>query len=257
MTDTKYTALRATVRYDGTNFCGWQLQPGERTIQGEIEAAMAKMVGKRVVIQCAGRTDSGVHALGQVFSFRWPGEPPARLRHALSQMLRTDIRIVEIARVPDDFNACFSALGKRYAYTFDFGHEADPFSARYAWHVPVTVDLEHVAALLPKLEGRHDFGAFESAGSQPKKTTVRNLHSVRLERGGIIGPRDGDSLWHLSFHGDGFLYRMVRNITGTLVAIGQGRFAPSVLDDCLSGQGRFRGHCAPAHGLVLEEVFYD
>ncbi len=248
--------LKGTVRYDGTRFAGWQRQSNGRTVQGEIETAMARIAGRHVAVQGAGRTDAGVHALGQVFSCRWPGDPPERLRHALSQMLSPEIRITRLVPVADDFNARFSAKSKRYCYAIDTGSEADPFSARYAWHVPYRLDLALMASLLPKLVGRHDFAGFQSTGSQ-MKTTVRTLYSATLEQGGLVEARDGERLWRFNFHGDGFLYHMVRNMVGTLVEIGRGRFDPAFLDQCVDAPGPFLGHCAPAHGLAMAEVFYD
>jgi tRNA pseudouridine38-40 synthase len=248
--------LKGIVRYDGTDFAGWQIQEHARTVQGEIEAALSRIADAPVRVQGASRTDAGVHALGQVFSCRWPGKAPDRLRHALSQMLKPEIRVVSLECVPDDFNARFSTVSKRYLYTFDCGPEPDPFAARYAWHVPYNLDLECIRALLPELEGRHDFAGLESTGSQ-MKTTERTLFEVRMAPGGAVTPCDADQLWHLSLHGDGFLYHMVRNIAGTLIEIGRGRWPASFLAECLTPPGPFRGHCAPAHGLALAAVYYE
>ncbi|MCC6145439.1 MAG: tRNA pseudouridine(38-40) synthase TruA [Candidatus Hydrogenedentes bacterium] len=247
--------FRATVRYDGAPFAGWQLQPGRRTVQGDIEAALARIAGTPVRIQGAGRTDAGVHALGQVFSGEWPGTPPERLRHALSSMLSPDIRITEFEMAPPGFNARFSAKAKRYAYAMDFAREPDPFSARYAWHVPYAIDFDRIRACLPVLHGTHDFAGFQSAGSQ-MQTTVRTIYDISLHRGGITGPLDSDTLWRLEFYGDAFLYKMVRNITGTLIEIGRGRFDASFIEEALARGGPFRGHCAPPHGLALVRVEY-
>ncbi len=248
--------LKGTVRYDGTGFAGWQRQEDQRTVQGELEAALSRIAGRPTPIQGAGRTDAGVHAFGQVFSCRWPAPPPDRLRHALSQMLSPEIRVTELITAAESFNARFDAVGKSYAYTIDVSKEADPFSAHYAWHVPYKLDLNFLASLLPQLEGEHDFAGFESTGSQ-MKTTVRCLHRVTLQRGGLIAPADANELWHLRFHGNGFLYHMVRNLAGTLIEIARGRFEPTFLAESLTSGGPFKGHCAPAHGLVLEKVFYE
>ena len=249
------TTLRGTVRYDGTNFAGWQRQPDERTVQGEIEAAMSRIASAPIRIQGAARTDAGVHALGQVFSCTWPGPMPSRLRHALSKMLSPEIRITELCETPPDFNARFSARGKRYAYAIQFAREPDPLAARYAWQVPYRVDLDLVAELLTHLEGRHDFAAFQSTGGQ-MTSTERTLHEVSLHQGGMVTPFDADDLWRIEFHGDAFLYHMVRNITGTLIEIGRGRFPAAFLDETLASPGPFPGHCAPAHGLFLVRVEY-
>jgi tRNA pseudouridine38-40 synthase len=248
--------LKGTVRYLGTNFAGWQAQDDQRTVQGEIEAALSQIASQPVRIQGAGRTDAGVHAMGQVFSCQWPRPVPQTLRHALSRMLEPEIQITALEEVEPDFNARFSAKAKRYCYTFNFSREMDPFSAPYSWQVPYRVDLDRIASLLPELEGTHDFAGFQSTGCQ-MKTTVRTLYSVRLVRGGIVGPVDGADLWHLEFFGNGFLYKMVRNLSGTLVEIGRGRFELAFIAEALSGGGPFVGHCAPAQGLVMKEVHYD
>jgi tRNA pseudouridine38-40 synthase len=246
--------LKGIVRYDGTKFAGWQVQPGRRTVQGQLETAFARIASQPIPIQGAGRTDSGVHALGQVFSCVWPGPLPGRLRYAASRMLSPEIRISELTEAAPGFHARFDALGKRYAYSLDFAREPDPFGARFAWHVPYRLDRDLLAALLAKIEGRHDFAGFQSAGAQ-MKTTVRTLFEARLLRGGIIGPCDGD-LHRIEFYGDGFLYKMVRNCVGTLIEIARGRFPHDFLDECLASSGPFKGHCAPPHGLALLQVFY-
>jgi tRNA pseudouridine38-40 synthase len=250
------TNLKAIVRYDGTNFDGWQVQPGRRTVQGVIEEALSRMASQPVRIHGAGRTDAGVHALGQVFSCRWPGEAdPERLRRALSGMLGPEVRVERVEVVGPDFHARKSAVGKRYAYAFSLGREADPFSARYAWCVPWAVDLERLAELARRVEGEHDFAGFCGSGSAVK-TTVRRVHSARLERGGFAGPRDAEGLWRLEFHGNGFLYKMVRNVTGTLMDIARGRVPESRLEEILGSPGPYHGHTAPGHGLALVEVEY-
>jgi tRNA pseudouridine38-40 synthase len=254
--DSTTIPLKGVCRYDGTGFAGWQRQDNGPTVQAAIEDAFAQIAGRPVPIQGAGRTDAGVHALGQVFSCRWPGKPPVRLRHAVSKMLSPRVRIESLEPVPESFNARFSARGKRYVYAFDFGRAADPFAARHAWHVPYRVDLPLLEACLPKFIGRRDFAGFQSAGSQ-MKTTVRTVHSITLRPGGWAGPVDHPSLWHLEFHGDAFLYKMVRNICGTLIEVARGRFEPEFIDNQLAALGPFRGHCAPAQGLALAEVFYD
>lgn len=249
------TTLKAIVRYDGTDFAGWQKQPGKRTVQGVLETAMNRIAGRPVHVQGASRTDAGVHALGQVFSCRWPGPFPAQLRRALSRMLGPEIWVTDLIEAPPDFNARFWAKSKRYAYSLDLGREPDPLSARYAWHVPYRVDLDCARALLPALEGVHDFAGFQSTGS-PAETTTRRLISARLEPGGLIQARDASQLWRLELHGDGFLYHMVRNIAGTLIEIARGRFPPEFFDACLTSPGPFRGYCAPAHGLALVSIEY-
>jgi len=251
------TILKGVVRYDGANFSGWQAQPDRRTVQGELEAALARIAQQPVRVQGAACTDAGVHAFGQAISFAWSGMTPERLRHAVSTMLAPEIQVQSLDPARPGFNARFDARGKRYSYTFDLGREPDPLSARYAWHVPHRLDLELLAELTPHLEGTLDFAGFQSTGGHPRASTLCALHRVELTRGGAIAPGDERHLWRLVFEGYGFLYRMVRNMTGTLIEIARGRFPKEFLNACLASPGPFRGHCAPARGLVLEKVFYE
>lgn len=254
--DREPTTLKGVCRYDGTGFSGWQRQENGPSVQAAIEDAFAKIAGQPVPIQGAGRTDAGVHALGQVFSCRWPGAPPVRLRHAVSKMLAPGVRVESLETAPPEFNARFSARAKRYLYAFDFGREPDPLAARYSWHVPYAVDLGLLESCLGLFTGRRDFAGFQSAGSQ-MKTTVRTVFSVTLHRGGWSGPADHPNQWHLEFFGDGFLYKMVRNICGTLIEVARGRFPAAFIAGQLAARGPFRGHCAPPQGLALARVYYD
>jgi tRNA pseudouridine38-40 synthase len=248
--------LKAAVRYDGTGFAGWQVQPNARTIQGEIERALSTIASQAIRIHGSGRTDAGVHALGQVCSFRWPGEhDPARLCRSLSKMLAPEIRVERIEEVPPEFDARYSAVAKRYAYAVSLGREADPFSARYAWCLPRSIDVMHAAALAGRLVGQHDFAGFQCSNTTVQMT-VRTMHSVVLHRGGIVGPCDSDRLWRIEFCADGFLYKMIRNIMGTVVDIARGTTPQTRLDELLASPGPFHGYTAPAHGLALMEVRY-
>jgi len=251
------THLKCVVRYDGTDFSGWQEQDGFRTVQGELHKTLERIASQPVRIQGASRTDAGVHALGQVFNCAWPGPFPERLRHSLSQILAPEIRILEVGECAPDFNARYAARGKIYAYTLDIAKEADPFSARFAWNVPYqTLDLDLVRALLPKLVGTHDFAGFQSTGHS-SKTTVRTITRAELLPGGLIGLRDNPDLFRIELEGNAFLYKMVRNITGTLIEIARGRFPADFFDACLKSTGPFLGHCAPAQGLCLVKIFYE
>jgi len=247
--------LKGILRYNGAPFAGWQAQPGLRTVQGELENALSRIASQPITVSGASRTDAGVHALGQVFSCEWPEPFPARLRHALSKMLGPEIRVISLEEAPSGFNARFSAQGKRYAYSIDFNREPDPFCAAYAWHVPYRTNLDLLQSLLPALIGPHDFAGFQSTGNQ-STTTLRTLHDASLLKGAVIGPQDAENLWRLELSGDAFLYHMVRNIAGTLVEIARGRFPVSFLEESLHSPGPFKGHCAPAHGLALMQVFY-
>ena len=248
--------LRVDLEYDGTDFAGWQVQPNARTVQGELERVLSQIAGSPIRICGSGRTDAGVHALGQVFSCLWPGElDTARIRRSISKMLSPEIRAERVEEMPFDFHARFSAVAKRYAYSIAFAREPDPFWARYAWSLPYKIDLDRLAALCIEVTGEHDFAGFQCSRAEAQ-TTVRTLYSVEIRQGGMIGPRDAEGLWHIVFYGNGFLYKMVRNITGTLVEIARGALPEERLAELLVSPGPFRGHTAPAHGLALLEVIY-
>jgi len=248
--------LKATVRYDGAGFAGWQVQPGQRTVQGEIEGALSRIASQRITIHGAGRTDAGVHALGQVFSFLWPVPPdPERLRRSVSNMLGPEIRLESVEVVAADFHARYSAVSKRYAYAISLSREPDPLSARYAWCVPWPIEIARLRELAQRMVGEHDFAGLQCSGASVQ-STVRTLHAVEVLEGGVVAPFDAADLWRIEFHGSGFLYKMVRNITGTLVDVARGKLPEERLDALLASPGPYRGHTSPAHGLTLVEVRY-
>jgi len=248
--------LKATLRYDGAGFAGWQVQPGQRTVQGEIESALSRIASQRIAIHGAGRTDAGVHALGQVCSFQWPAPPDAqRLRRSLSSMLGPEIRVESVEAVPADFHARYAAVSKRYAYALALSGEPDPLSARHAWCVPWPVDVARLRELAARVVGEHDFAGFQCSGASVR-STVRTLHSVDVLQGGVVEPRDAADLWRIEFHGDGFLYKMVRNVTSTLVDVARGKAPEGRIEERLASPGPYQGHTAPAHGLTLLEVTY-
>ncbi len=248
--------LKVTVRYDGADFAGWQTQPGRRTVQGELEAALARIAQRPVRIHGAGRTDAGAHALGQVFSCDWPARGDlSRLRRSLCRMTGPGLRVEAVEPAPPAFHARKSAKSKRYAYALALASEPDPFSARHAWTVTPRLDLDRLAALLTRMEGRHDFAGFQASGAATE-TSVRTLYSVELMRGGVVAPLDSPDLWRIVFHGDGFLYKMVRNLVGAAVDIARGHLPPETLDARLAAPAPYHGHTAPAHGLTLLEVRY-
>ncbi len=246
---------KGIIRYDGSAFHGWQKQPNLITVQGKLEECLSLIARREVSVQGASRTDAGVHALGQVFTFFWEGEIPSRTRHAVSQMLSPYAKILSIEEVPKNFDVCRDVKWKKYSYQIDFSNEPDPFTHRYAWQVPYKVDFDLINELLKKIEGTHDFAGFQSSGSQIE-TTVRTIYSAKLIKGGIIGITNSDSLWRIELVGNGFLYRMVRNITGTLIEVARKRYSTSFFEDCLHKNKKFLGYTAPPHGLILVEVNY-
>jgi tRNA pseudouridine38-40 synthase len=248
--------MRGTVRYDGTDFAGWQVQPGQRTVQGELENVLARIAGAPVRIAGAGRTDAGVHALGQVFSFRWPAARDwNRLSRSLSSMVGPDFRVERLEEAPAQFHARKSAVGKRYAYSFAQARLPDPLSVRYAWSMGWDLDMEVLRECARRIEGEHDFAGFQG-GQGTAKSTVRRIKRVELLEGAVIGPVDAADHWRLEFSGNGFLFHMVRNLVGTMVDVARGYLDMGELDRRLNGAGPFKGHSAPAHGLTLMEVRY-
>ena len=248
--------FKAIVRYDGTGFAGWQIQPGRRTVQGEIEAALLRIAGEPIRITGSGRTDAGVHALGQVFSFNWEKpHAPEVLRRSLAKMLRPEILVTHVEEAPPDFNARYAATSKRYAYAITTANDEDPFASRYAWRLPRDFDLARLDTLCQHAIGTHDFAGFQCSGASVK-TTVRTIYSITRLPGGFVQPCDNRDLWRIEFYGDGFLYKMVRNLVGTAVDIARNTLPESRMGELLASPGPFHGHTAPAHGLALIEVNY-
>ena len=241
--------FKATLAYDGTNFAGWQMQAGPRTVQGVVEDALRPIDDRRVVVHAAGRTDAGVHATGQVVSFSLtsPVAPGALLR-ALNARLPDDVRVMDVAEVAGDFNARFHARSKTYRYAVWSGAVVPPQVRHFVWHVPRPLDVEAMNAAARLLEGEHDFAAFQAAGGDVLSTR-RHIFASRLER------RDAQIVYQVT--GTGFLRHMVRNIVGTLVEIGRGRRTPDDMRRILESRDRSRAAAtAPPHGLTLWSVEY-
>jgi tRNA pseudouridine38-40 synthase len=248
--------LKATVRYDGTNFSGWQVQPGQHTVQGALEEALATIAGQPVRVIGAGRTDAGVHAMAQVFHFEWEGAQVSdTLIRSLSKMLGPEIRIESMEEAPETFHAIADATAKRYAYVISNAPHPDPFADRYAWIRSDQIDQSRFTELAQRLVGEHDFAGFCSSGSSAK-TTVREIYSIRVIPGPVVGPNDSDAFWRAEFSGNGFLYKMIRNITGTLIDIACGKVSEERIDERLDSPGPYMGYTAPAKGLFLMEVSY-
>ena len=244
--------LRLTLQYDGTDFVGWQRQAAGTSIQGLLEDALLPIEGKRVAVHGAGRTDAGVHALGQVASFGLEAAiAPATLARALNAVLPLDIRVAEAQTVDAGFHARFSSTGKVYEYRILNGRYASPFLRRYALHVMASLDVDAMRDGAAPLVGEHDFSAFQGTGSDVH-TPVRTIRRCDWRPGN--GP---DTPLVFEIEGDGFLRHMVRNIVGTLLDVGLRRRAPGEIGTILrSGERSRAGNTAPAHGLFLQKVLY-
>ena len=239
--------IRLTVGYDGTDFCGWQRQPGSRTVQGELEAALAKLAGKRIPAVGAGRTDAGVHAQGQVASFR------AELRleddellRALNALLPGDVRVSAVGSAPAGFDARKSARSKIYRYRIFNAPQVSPFLFRYVLHWPGPLDLERMAEAAGLFERKTDFTSFSSN---------RLLHPVRQVMRSELKKKGREITY--TIEADGFLRYMVRTIVGTLLVVGRGRIEPREIEDLFAGKKRsLASPTAPAKGLCLVKVIY-
>jgi tRNA pseudouridine38-40 synthase len=256
------------VAYDGTDFSGWQVQPGERTIQGEIQAALLRITGENPLPQGSGRTDAGVHALGQVASFLLQAPIPAdNLRRALNRTLPDSIRIVEAEIAPDDFHARHSASAKTYEYRVFREAICAPFLARYVYPCAWPMNLEDMQAAANLLEGEHDFVSFaatdpdlttrlneeDSPSGFREKTSVRTVFSSSWEE--TRSPLGAMLVYRV--RGSGFLHHMVRNLVGTLLDVGRGRLAVNAIPEILAAMARSAaGPTAPARGLFLHSVEY-
>ena len=256
--------LKITLAYDGTSFVGWQRQAEGVSIQGLVEEALGRLEQGPVAVTGAGRTDAGVHALGQVASARIASPHDGdSIRRALNAMLPPEVRVLCVEDVPDGFHARFSARAKTYQYWILVGEVASPFAFRFAWQCRGPLDVEAMAAAARQLEGRHDFAAFQSAGSSVVTTERTVLTSALSRAAAPVVPltaapvMPGADLLVYEICGDGFLRHMVRAIVGTLVEIGRGRLAVSDMSAILSDRDRGRaGPTAPACGLCLARVDY-
>lgn len=244
--------IRLIVRYDGASLSGWQRQRNARTVQEELERSASEMAGETVRIHGAGRTDAGVHALGQVASFETTAQIPMKgWRLGLNSKLPPEISVIEAREVPDGFDPRRASAGKRYRYLILNAASRDPLLRERAWHVYDKLDLDALERGAAKLVGVHDFRGFRAADCE-RDSTVRHVFRVALRRDFAGVP----SLLALEVEGTAFLKNMVRIITGTLVDTGRGRLAESVIDDVLATGDRTRaGITAPPHGLYLDEVW--
>jgi tRNA pseudouridine38-40 synthase len=286
--------IQLTLAYDGSRYVGWQVQSNGLAIQAVIEKAIERLTGTHSPVYSAGRTDSGVHALGQVANFHTASPiPPERWTAALRQYLPPDIVLLASRQVPDSFHSTFSAIRKRYRYVIHNGRTPLPFLRNYTHHVYRRLDSDAMHAAAQRLLGKHDFRSFETEWPN-KATSVRTVMEIGIVRrpvwrvwqttppdfsaisapspeipgmGGNHPPpvssnltddvREGDFLC-LDIVADGFLYNMVRSIMGTLIDVGRGRWSADDITRILTAQTRSAaGNTAPACGLYLVQVDYD
>ncbi|HTK30556.1 MAG TPA: tRNA pseudouridine(38-40) synthase TruA [Candidatus Saccharimonadaceae bacterium] len=243
------TVFRLEIAYDGTEFHGWQIQPGQRTVQGTLEVALKDVLGVApAALSGAGRTDAGVHARGQVVSFAAATRLPARaLPPELNRRLPGDVRVRAAREAEEGFHARFSATARRYAYWLL--DREDVLWERFAWHPRAETQGDALDRATQPLEGTHDCSAFRAAGGAPSRPLCRVIRAgwSRWERG-----------WRLDIVADHFLYHMVRNIVGTVLAAAATQDPAAHMRRVLNSRDRrAAGRTAPAHGLSLEQVFYS
>jgi tRNA pseudouridine38-40 synthase len=246
--------IRLTLAYDGTAYAGWQVQRHGKAIQEVVESALGKITGETIRVTASGRTDAGVHALGQVVAFRTESRlSPEVFVRALNAGLPRDIAVLDAAEVPQGFHATRSAKRKRYRYLIHDGPVRDVFRRQTAWHCSRGLDADAMHRAAQALCGTHDFSSFETQGS-PRKSSVRTIYDISVRRG-----FDGHHhLVAVEVEADGFLYNMVRTIVGTLAKVGRHAQDESWVAEVLATRDRrAAGPTAPPHGLFLVEVKYE
>ncbi len=253
--------IRTIIEYDGTGFAGWQSQAqGERTVQDVLRAAVRTVTGVDSSVIAAGRTDSGVHALGQAVCFTTDStlDGPT-MRRALNANLPADVRVLEVEDVPEGFHPIRDARGKRYVYLIANSDIVSPFVCRYVWHHPIPLDTVAMAEAAEYFIGRHDFSSFMAAGSDVKDTVreVSGISCLVSDEERFLGFALRGNFIRLEVTGEGFLRHMVRNIAGTLVEVGRGKMSPSDIPGVIVACSReAAGPTAPAQGLFLKEVWF-
>ncbi len=243
--------IKLTIEYDGSGYLGWQRQKDPRTVQGTIESAILKLTGKAAPLFGSGRTDAGVHALGQVANFHSDTHLQlSDIQNALNAILPKDIIILDCEEMDDGFHARYDAVSKTYAFHVVNRPLPPAIGRQYAWFIKHPLDINAMTQALHRFEGTHDFSSFEGAGS-PRASSVRTMTSAKIEK-------KDDGRMVFTFEANGFLRHMVRNIVGTVVAVGMSKLTPQQIDPILAAKNRARaGVTAPALGLFLVKVCHE
>ena len=239
-----------TISYDGTSYCGFQIQPNGVSVEGVLNGALSKIAGHEVKIFGASRTDAGVHAEGQRATFFLEGRIPTdHICNAVNGLLPGDIVVTDATEVPADFHCRHDAVGKHYRYTIRNASLTSPFDRHYSYYFPGALDLKKIEDALPLFFGEHDFRAFTAANSG-REDFVRTLDLITVKR-------EGDYVL-LDFWGRGFLYKMVRSISGSLIDVGRGYFGKEVIEKALeTGDRSVLSLTAPSKGLSLIKIYYN
>lgn len=243
---------KLTISYDGSRYQGWQRQPDvTNTIQGILESSIGKVVGYPVEVNGSGRTDGGVHAYAQMASVQIAGKVKEQVfRDRINEKLPEDIRIRKVELVKNSFHARKNAVSKCYQYQIDTSEKGNVFQRKYCWKLPGILDVKTMKEAAGYLVGRHDYLAFCDRKEEEGKSTVRTIYDIQIKESG--------ELLTITYLGSGFLYHMVRILTGTLVEVGKGERKPEEMQTLFKDKARYEaGMLAPAEGLFLKKVYYE
>lgn len=243
--------IKLIIEYDGKNFAGWQTQPGKVSIQSEIERAIKEVTGEEVDLTASGRTDAGVHAIGQVANFHTNTKiETQKIPYALNSKLPKSIVIKAAEEVPERFHSRYLCKGKTYRYVINNNEFPSALNRYREFHISQKLDVSKMREALKYFEGTHDFKGFKSSGGSEKKTTVRTLTKLEL--------KECDGIIKVELSGDGFLYNMVRIIVGTIVDVGLGKIKVEDIPEIIESKDRTKaGKTLPPHGLYLVQVRYE
>ena len=242
--------IKLTIEYDGKDFNGWQKQPNKLNIQGEIERAIENVTGEKVKLIASGRTDAGVHALGQVANFKTNSKMAIeKIPIAINSQVKKSIRIKNAEEVDENFHSRFNCKRKTYRYVIDNSKYGTAIYRNISYHMPIKLNVEEMKKAIKYFEGKHDFKAFKSSGTS-SKSSVRTIYSAQI----LV---EGDNIG-IDLTGNGFLYNMVRIIAGTLVDVGLGKIKAEDIPKIIEGKDRTKaGKTLPPQGLMLIRVDYE
>lgn len=242
--------IKLTIEYDGKEYNGWQKQPNKLNIQGEIEKAIKNITGEDIELYASGRTDAGVHALGQVANFKTESKIPIeKMAIAINSQIKNSIRIIRAEEVDEKFHSRYNCKQKTYRYIINNSIHGSAVYRNLEYHMPVKLNVENMKKAIQYFEGEHDFKAFKSSGTS-SKSSIRTIYKAELKQ-------EGDRII-IELTGNGFLYNMVRIISGTIVDVGLGKIKPEQIPDIILAQDRTKaGKTLPPQGLYLVKVKYD
>lgn len=241
--------IKLTIEYDGKKFGGWQKQPNKLNIQGEIEKAIGEITGEKIELNASGRTDARVHSLGQVANFKTNSKIEIeKFPIAINSKLKQSIRIIKAEEVEEGFHARYSCKGKKYRYIINNSKYGSAIYRDLEYHMPMNLNIEAMQKGIKYFEGEHDFKGFKASGTS-SKSSVRTIYKAKVIK-------EGDRII-IELEGNGFLYNMVRIISGTIVDIGLGKIKPEEIPEIIESKDRNRaGKTLPPQGLYLVEVYY-